>query len=127
VKQHPSNHNEEDEKILSTANELRDILSSRLIAQDREKGERISSPNSSLGAFTIQELLADEKTRNLILEQAPGFAALGRRLGAGLLRRAAYRTDKAHALPEDARNQLADINRRLAKALDVESKESVDA
>ncbi|CAJ1942966.1 unnamed protein product [Cylindrotheca closterium] len=120
-------HNEEDERILSTATELRDILSSRLAAQEDREGERISSPNASLDASAIRELLADEKTRNLILEQVPGFAALGRRLGAGLLRRAAYRTDRAHALPEDARNQLADMNRRLAKALDVEEKESVDA
>lgn len=119
------NHNEEDQKILSTAAELRDVLSTRLRSQDSDKQARISTPNASLDASAIQELLADEKTRSLILEQVPGFAALGRRLSAGLLRRAAYRASKAHALPEETRNQLADINRRLAEAIDVEEKEPV--
>lgn len=117
-------HSEEDKQILTTATELRDILSSRLSSQE-EKSERISSPNTSIDSETVRSLLADEETRNLILDQIPGVAALVRRLSAGLLRRAAYRTDKAHDLPEETRKQLADINRRLAEAVDVPEEESI--
>ena len=114
---------EEDEKILTTASELRDILSTRLSSSPEDDGDdddkRISTPNAALDSETVRSLLADEETRSLILQQVPGVAALGRRLGAGLLRRAAYRTDRTDALPEDARNRLADVNRRLAEAIDV--------
>jgi hypothetical protein len=117
-------HNEEDEKILTTAAELRDVLSARLSSQGG-KGERISSRNTALDSETIRSLLSDEKTRNLIVAQVPGVAALARRLSAGLLRRAAYRTDRSHVLPEETRKQLADINRRLAEAVDVPEEESI--
>jgi len=116
-------HSEEDEKILTTAAELRDVLSSRLSASDSGNDEtaatRISTPNAALDSETIRSLLADEETRNLILGQVPGVAALGRRLGAGLLRRAAYRTDQADSLPADARKRLAEANRGLAEAIDM--------
>jgi len=121
-------NSEEDEKILTTAAELRDVLSSRLSSSNEEdSGERISTPNAALDSEAIRKLLADEETRNLILEQVPGVAALGRRLGAGLLRRAAYRTDQAHLLPEDARKRLADVNRQLADAIDMKITEEENA
>ena len=109
---------EEDERLLETAAELSEVLSSRLSSQSGAV-ERVSSPSAQLDAKTIQSLLSDEKTRNMILEQAPGVTALGRRLGAGILRRAAYRTDNAYPIPEETRTALADANRRLANAIDV--------
>jgi aarF domain-containing kinase len=120
---------QEDEKILNTATGLRDALSSRMTNNDaadedeNDKAERISTPNTQLlNADAIRTLLADEKTRQLIMEQAPGVATLGRRLGAGLLRRAAYRTDNSGGLlPEETRKALSGANRRLAEAIDVTS------
>eukprot|EP00522_Entomoneis_paludosa_P003713 CAMPEP_0172472072 /NCGR_PEP_ID=MMETSP1065-20121228/68139_1 /TAXON_ID=265537 /ORGANISM="Amphiprora paludosa, Strain CCMP125" /LENGTH=347 /DNA_ID=CAMNT_0013230193 /DNA_START=3585 /DNA_END=4628 /DNA_ORIENTATION=+ len=114
----------EDEKILQTATELAQALSSRMNGQEPESdfamAERISSPSaSSLDTEAIRALLANEETRQFLVEQAPGAAALGRRLGAGLLRRAAYRTDQTDALPENARQSLAELNRRLAQTVDV--------
>lgn len=124
---------EEDEKILNTANELGTVLSTRLSGNgqgdNNDSVKRISSPNAAAGLDSemIRNLLADEETRQLILDQAPGVAALGRRLGAGLLRRAAYRADKADLLPEETRKQLVDLNSRLAKAIDVPQEETEDA
>ena len=109
---------DEDERLLETATELSELISSRLSGQGGTVN-RISSPSAQLDTKAIQSLLADETTRKLILEQVPGVAALGRRLGAGLLRRAAYRTDNADQLPEGPRKALASANRRLAKAIDV--------
>lgn len=119
---------EEDEKILDTANELGAALSSRLAGENEghdSNTKRISSPNSAptVDYEMIRNLLTNEETRQLILDQAPGVAALGRRLGAGLLRRAAYRADKAELLPEETRKQLVDINSRLAEAIDVPQNE----
>jgi len=116
-------HSEEDEKILTTATELRNALSSRLSSQEETSDQRISSPNTALDSETIRTLLADEETRKLMLEQVPGVAALGRRLGAGLLRRAANRTDRADLLPEDARKRVAEVNRLLAEAIDIQEEE----
>eukprot|EP00980_Cylindrotheca_fusiformis_P012591 scaffold3084_cov144-Cylindrotheca_fusiformis.AAC.39 len=118
-------YSEEDQQILTTASELRAVLSAR-ISSEQDTSQRISSPGSSLDPVTIRNLLADEETRNLILGQIPGVAALVRRLSAGLLRRAAYRADTADTLPEEIRKQLADINRRLAKAVDVPGEESIE-
>jgi len=115
----PSN---EDEQILTTASELRDAFSSRVKTSETDLGkdnEITSFPTTELDVSTIRNLLADEDTRNLILEQAPGIANLGRRLGAGLLRRAAYRTDKTDIIPADTRKLFADANRRLADLVDV--------
>jgi len=121
----PSN---EDEQILTTASELRDAFSSRVKTSETDLGkdnEITSFPTTELDVSTIRNLLADEDTRNLILEQAPGIANLGRRLGAGLLRRAAYRTDKTDIIPADTRKIFADANRRLADLVDVIEEENV--
>jgi len=120
---------DEDENVLSTATDLVDALSSRLEANNSDGHEnpgRISSPSASFDTETIRTLLSDEETRNMILEQGPGVAALGRRLGAGLLRRAAYRTDQTTILPEDTRKLLAGANRRIAKAIDLPEEEISD-
>jgi aarF domain-containing kinase len=113
----------EDDKILTTATELRDVLSSRLLNGDDTKNARKWS-NNEQDRETIRALLSNKKTRDLILEQVPGVATLGRRVGAGLLRRAAYRTDRSQGLPEELRKRLAETNRRLAKAVDVSEDKS---
>ena len=109
---------DEDKRLLQTASELSDVLAARLATQGGS-ADRVSSPSAQLDTKAIQALLSDETTRDVILEQVPGVAALGRRLGAGLLRRAAYRTDVAEQIPHEARKALADANRRLADAIDV--------
>jgi hypothetical protein len=52
------------------------------------------------------------------LEQLPGVATLGRKVGAGLLRRAAFRAMNSPVLPEEARRTLSDANNRLADVID---------
>merc|ERR1711865_1329479 len=73
----PSN---EDEQILTTASELRDAFSSRVKTSETDLGkdnEITSLPTTELDVSTIRNLLADEDTRNLILEQAPGILISG--------------------------------------------------
>merc|ERR1711935_154034 len=77
-----------------------------------------SQDNNVLSA--VSDLLSDEEARASITEQLPGVVALSRRMGAGLLRRAAYRTEQAHQLPEETRKQLADLNTALADAVEPE-------
>jgi hypothetical protein len=123
----------EDERILSTAQELQEVLGSRLennslrsaLAQNLSDGASIIPAVPEIPP-TLQRLVADTETREFVLEQLLGVSALGRRLGAGLLRRAAYRAMNSPVLPEDARRNLSDINNRLADVIDpTEKKEAV--
>lgn len=98
----------EDDRIIETAQELAAALSERSGGQGGEP----------LSAERIAELLRDEKTRAAITEQLPGVAALGRRVGAGLLRRAAYRTERSSVLPSAARKAISEANEALAQAVD---------
>ena len=132
--------NSEDETVLATAAELRDAL----VAQFQENMEDLR-PNGSGGTSpeSLQQMAASlaqtvgrsddgntnasldlmaqrERLNSLVTEELPGVAALGRRLGAGLLRRAAYRADQSTVLPEATRKTLVDANRRLATAVDVD-------
>jgi len=118
-----STHDPQDETILRTATELRNALESRLTTNDDEK--RISVPTESSETIreTIRSLLGNEETRDILFEQVPGIAALSRRLGAGLLRRAAYRTDQTHVIPDDARQLIIRANRRLADVIDMPEQE----
>jgi len=119
---HPSS---EDEKLLSTAQELQEVLGSRLennnlrsvLAQNLSDGASII-PAAPEITPTLQRLVSDTETRDFVLEQLPGVSMLGRRLGAGLLRRAAWRAMNSPVLPEDARRSLADVNNRLADVID---------
>ena len=52
--------------------------------------------------------------RKSLQEQLPGMSALGRRVAASLLRRAAYRTDHSAAIPETARKSIVQANEALA-------------
>ena len=118
----------EDEKLLQTAADLRDALSSRLSKsndqQDMVLAERISSPNASFDTETLRNLLQNEETRQFVFEQVPGAAALARRLSAGLLRRAAFRAEKSGELSDETRQSLMDLNSRLAGFVDVPGDES---
>ena len=119
---HPTS---EDERILSTAEELREILGSRLennslrsaLAQNLSDGASII-PSTLEISPALQRLVADTETRDFVLEQLPGVTTLGRRLGAGLLRRAAFRAMNSPVLPENARLTLSDANNRLADVID---------
>lgn len=121
---------EEDDRIIATVEELRNamgpmvtdgIASGSLMAplqndDTEESQDKSSSSNNILS--TVSDLLSDEEARATIAEQLPGVVALSRRMGAGLLRRAAYRTEQAHELPEETRRQLADLNIALAEAVE---------
>ena len=115
---------DDDERILSTVSELREVLAN----QSEKNGSvvpMLASSNTENGAPTadaLVELLSDPKTRETISEQLPGVAALSRRLGAQLLRRAAYRADRSSVLPEETRKALTNANNRLAEAIEIDQK-----
>jgi len=114
----------QDERILTTASELQEVVGSRFenndmrsaLAQNLSDGASIfpSTPEIPEG---LQSLLSDEETRDFVLEQIGNVPSLGRKFGAGLLRRAAYRAMASPVLPEETRRQLSDVNNRLADAI----------
>jgi aarF domain-containing kinase len=122
---------EEDDRIIATVNELRNAVGP-MVTDGIASGSMVSSPNgegsksSSTGGSNnsvfsaVSGFLSNEEARSTLAEQLPGVVALSRRMGAGLLRRAAYRTEQAHELPEETRKQLADLNTALAKAVEPE-------
>ncbi|KAL3798857.1 hypothetical protein HJC23_004645 [Cyclotella cryptica] len=115
----------EDERLLSAAEELREILGRRLennslrsaLAQNLSDGASII-PSALEITPALQRFVADTETRDFVLEQLPGVTTLGRRLGAGLLRRAAFRAMNSPVLPENLRSTLSDANNRLADVID---------
>ena len=115
----------DDEKILSTASELQEVLSSRIensdlrkaIAENLSDGASIIPSTPELPAG-LQNIVTDAETREFIIEQLPAVGMLGRRVGASLFRRAAYRAMKSTVLPEDAKSRLADVNNRLADVIE---------
>lgn len=123
----------EDERILSTADELREAIGGRLensslrsaMAQNLSDGASIipSTPDISPA---LRSILSDTETRDFVLDLLPGVSILGRKVGAGLFRRAAYRAMNSPVLPEDARKQLSDVNNRLADVLDPKATEKVE-
>jgi len=115
---------EEDDRIIATVEELRNAVGP-MVTDGIASGSLVSSGdddknNNTNVLSTVSDLLSDEETRASITEQLPGLVALSRRMGAGLLRRAAYRTERAHQLPEETRKQLADLNTALAEAVEPE-------
>mmetsp|Transcript_11978 Transcript_11978/g.25497 ORF Transcript_11978/g.25497 Transcript_11978/m.25497 type:complete len:959 (-) Transcript_11978:109-2985(-) len=115
----------EDEKVLNTARELQEILGVRLensslrsaLAQNLSDGASIIPTTPELSP-AVRNLVTDSETRDFVLEQLPGVASLGRRFGAGLLRRAAYRAQNSPVLPEETRKRLSEVNNRLADVID---------
>eukprot|EP00529_Nitzschia_sp_RCC80_P005387 CAMPEP_0113512478 /NCGR_PEP_ID=MMETSP0014_2-20120614/39361_1 /TAXON_ID=2857 /ORGANISM="Nitzschia sp." /LENGTH=1042 /DNA_ID=CAMNT_0000408839 /DNA_START=180 /DNA_END=3304 /DNA_ORIENTATION=+ /assembly_acc=CAM_ASM_000159 len=107
---------EEDERIMETVDELSDVLGPRLsdaLARNSANALLPGGENSDAGSggsdapSPLADLLADEESRAVLMEQLPGAAALSRRLGARLLQRAAYRTEQTDVLPEAARKRIA--------------------
>lgn len=115
----------EDERVLSTARELQEVLGGRLenssvrsaLAENLSDGASIIPSTLDISPG-LQIIAADEETRDFVLDQLSNVPSLGRRLGAGLFRRAAYRAMNSRVLPEDARKQLSDVNTRLAEVID---------
>ena len=125
--------NEEDERILATAQELADVLRPQVLgAFSRNETNAIGAipvrmdgeSKESATSSQLASLLADENLRQSLQEQLPGVSALGRRLGASLLRRAAFRTEQSHAIPESARKRIAQANTALAQ--NIEPKEDAN-
>ena len=118
---------DEDDNIIETIEELRDVLGPRLVdgvasntfssGKQNSDAANDSSKDTNLLA-SLSEILSDNETRNQIIGQAPGVVALSRRMAAGLLRRSAYRTGQAHELPEETRQQLIEVNTVLADAIE---------
>lgn len=123
---------EEDERILTTADELREAIGGRFensslrsaLAQNLSDGASIipSTPDISPA---LQRIVSDTETRDFVLDLLPGVSSLGRKVGAGLFRRAAYRAMNSPVLPEDARTQLSDLNNRLADVIEPQTTEKV--
>mmetsp|Transcript_17410 Transcript_17410/g.50668 ORF Transcript_17410/g.50668 Transcript_17410/m.50668 type:complete len:854 (-) Transcript_17410:101-2662(-) len=135
---------EEDERVLKTARELRDALGPRIAAgingggdddaPDDDESSGGGSDGGLRGALSGQIAdgaagvpnlpnlsIPDAESRRAVAERLPGAAALGRRIGAGLLRRAAYRADMAGRggmLNEETRRVLVETNAALADALE---------
>ena len=117
---------EEDDRIIATVEELRNALGPAVVDgiasgslssnNNNNNGEETTSKDTLF--TTLSGLVSNQESRNAITEQLPGVVALSRRMGAGLLRRAAYRTERAHDLPEETRKQLADLNTALANAVE---------
>ena len=108
----------EDERIIASVQELGNALGPRITSiVNGTTPDKVGGSASEL-ASSLSDLLANEETRVAILDQMPGLSALSRRIGAGLLRRAAYRTDKTTIIPEDTRKRLVELNEALAKAIE---------
>jgi hypothetical protein len=132
--------NKEDERILSTASDLNEALGKQIFNDsdnseiDESSGVRAALANQlSDGASAaparprrflpsinpnIASVLSDRESLEAFREQLPGVAALGRRVGAGLLKRAAYRTEQSVLLPESARRTFSNVNNRLAEVIE---------
>uniref|UniRef100_A0A7S2SHE2 ABC1 atypical kinase-like domain-containing protein n=1 Tax=Eucampia antarctica TaxID=49252 RepID=A0A7S2SHE2_9STRA len=127
----------EDERVLSNIQDLSDALGPRIFSDSvTENDDGVVSgirtafagqlSDGALGvpqslptiSPEIASVFSDEETRKIITDQLPGVAALGRRIGAGLLKRAAYRTGQSEVLPEGARKVLVDANIALADAIE---------
>jgi hypothetical protein len=111
----------EDERILANAQELRDAVGPRIQENVNIRGafsNQLADGASGVPSLPdIRSLIPDSETRKAVSESLPGVANLGRRVGAGLLRRAAYRAERAPGIPDEARKALSDANTALADAV----------
>ena len=110
-----------DERLLANAQELSDALGPRIQENVDIRGtfsSQLADGASGVPSLPdVRSLIPDSETRRTISESLPGVATLGRRVGAGLLRRAAYRSERAPGIPDNARKILADTNKALADAV----------
>lgn len=108
--------------MLGAARELRDLLGPRVRAAaaappSADAPGPLPRPPPVI-VEALEELRTSADARADAARQLEGLAVLSRRIGAGLLRRAADRADDAPALPGAARGPLVSGPRRLADAIE---------
>ena len=121
---------DEDDRILASASELRDAIGSRLTTSGDTSVRNAAAVQLNDGASmlpsqpnlsAIQSVLSDQEMRQAAVRSLPGVTALGRRVSAGLLRRAAFRTHRTSVLPEETRKALIDATNFLADEIDYDN------
>jgi len=112
----------EDERVLGAARELGDLLGPRL--RDAAAAPPSAAASGPLPrpppavAEALEALRTSAAARDDAARQLDGLAVLSRRIGAGLLRRAADRADDVSILPGTARGALVSAPRSLADAIE---------
>ena len=115
----------EDEKALKTARELTELLGPR-VREQLGNGVADGQPSPELTATVqgaLNTLLTDAGARNDAARNLQGVSALSRRVGAGMLRRAAERVSAAGVkdaipLPDAARDALVSAPNAFADAIE---------
>jgi hypothetical protein len=107
----------EDELVLGTARELSNLLGPRVRSQLNTSA--VPAPRQIADTVTdlVGTLLNDEAARSDATRQLEGLSLLSRRIGAGLLRRAALRATNAAELPQAARDVLTRVPTAMAKGV----------
>ena len=112
----------EDERVLGAARELGDLLGPRV--RDAATAAPSAAASGPLPrpppvvAEALEALRTSADARDDAARQLDGLAVLSRRIGAGLLRRAADRADDVPILPGPARGPLISGPRSLADAIE---------
>merc|ERR1711957_427996 len=127
----------EDERVLANVQNLQDMLGPRIFStnDNDNDGDVVNGVRNALagqlsdGALGVPQsppainpdvasVLNDEELRKQFSEQLPGVAALSRRIGAGLLKRAAYRAEQSNVLSEETKKVLVYANNALADTIE---------
>jgi len=108
----------EDELVLGTARELSNLLGPRVRSQLNTSA--VPAPRQIADTVTdlVGTLLNDEAARSDATRQLEGLSLLSRRIGAGLLRRAALRATNAAELPQAARDVLTRVPTAMANSIE---------
>lgn len=136
---------EEDERVLETVRLVADNVwnstTAGLTFPNNDDLRNVLANGMGDGALGVPPppLVGDEVSNNNVDEQAlpqlllrtvlsssdqwPGVANFGRRIGAGLFRRAAWRTERTTVLPDATRRILVQANTRLANVIMEEEEE----
>jgi len=112
----------EDERVLSNVRDLSNALGPKIFTKTAIAGSNDingeANPASSINP-EILSYISNEGTRKTITDELlPGVNALSRRIGAGLLKRAAFRTEQSSILPSGAKKLIMDTNIALANAIE---------
>jgi len=114
----------EDERVLSNIRDLSNALGPKIFtsasADSNNNHDDESNPATTPSINPeILSYVSNEDTRKIITDELlPGVNALSRRIGAGLLKRAAYRTGQSVVLPSGAKKFIMDSNIALANAIE---------
>ena len=121
--------NEDNERLLDNTRQIADALGPRLFPPAvvaTQGNERVADAlaDGALGVppppLVSLEFLTDKEKRNRVAKRLLGVALLGRRVGARLLQRAAWQTERTTVLPERARAFFADANAAPADRVNVD-------